>query len=183
MKTRNGVPLYITASYGDCNTVFRFPAVKILDYRKKTEELEKSDNPFAIVVLAHLRNLETKKDSQRRRHWKVELVKELYRRGFSESDVRNLFDFIDWLLALPEELENSFYHEIIEFEEKQKMRFINIAERTGMKKGKLIGEILMAQRLNKWDNYSFDDLEKKDMDELKSIFAEIENKLNISYEH
>ncbi len=63
------------------------------------------------------------------------------------------------------------------------MRFINIAERTGIKKGKLIGEILMAQRIKKWENYSSDDLEKKDMDELKSIFAEIEKKLKISYEH
>ncbi len=133
------------------------------------KELEESDNPFAIVVLTHLRNLETKKDSQRRWQWKVELVKELYRRGFSESDVRKLFDFIDWLLALPEELENSFYQEITKFEEKQKMRFVNIAER----RGELIGEILLAQRITGGQNYLRDELRKKNTDELKRIFAEI----------
>ncbi len=38
-------------------TLFRFPVVKILDYAKKWAFLERSWNPFAIVVQAHLKNI------------------------------------------------------------------------------------------------------------------------------
>jgi len=44
-----------------------------LDYRKKWNALEKSDNPFAIVVMTHLKMLETKKDKLQRLDWKIEL--------------------------------------------------------------------------------------------------------------
>jgi len=42
--------------------------VKLLDY--KLEELEKSDNPFAMVVRVHLKGLETQKSPQQRLEWK-----------------------------------------------------------------------------------------------------------------
>ncbi len=133
-----------------CNTAFRFPAVKLLDFRKKADELEKSDNPFAVVVAAHLKTMETKKDYPVRWRWKLTMTKALYRRGFSRDDVMNLFDFIDWIMFLPEDLENRFYREILEFEEERKMRFVNIAERTGMEKGMEKGvSSLIIKQLNR----------------------------------
>ncbi len=118
-----------------CNTAFRFPTVKILDFRKKMDILEKSDNPFAVVVAAHLKTMETKKDYPTRWQWKIKMAKALYRRGFIRADVLNLFRFIDWIMVLPDDLEKRFYQEILEFEEERKMRFVDIAERTGMEKG------------------------------------------------
>jgi len=47
---------------------FCFSMVKLLDY--KLEELEKSDNPFAMVVRVHLKGLETQKSPQQRLEWK-----------------------------------------------------------------------------------------------------------------
>lgn len=41
---------------------FEFSMVKLLDYRDRMAELDASRNPFAIVVKAHLRLQETKKD-------------------------------------------------------------------------------------------------------------------------
>jgi hypothetical protein len=52
--------------------------------------LEASSNPFAQMVLAHLKTRETHKDPDGRCDWKVRLVGNLYERGFSAKDVREL---------------------------------------------------------------------------------------------
>jgi len=75
-------------------------------------------------------------------------------------------------MVLPKELEDDYHQEIMEFEEERKMRYVTTAERIGMKKGKLIGEILMAQRILRLPDYSEEELEAKKLDELKSIFEE-----------
>lgn len=41
----------------------RFSAIKILDYQGREAKLEQSRNPFAIVVMAHLRLLETRRNA------------------------------------------------------------------------------------------------------------------------
>ncbi len=52
--------------YPDTSLSFRFGTVKLLDWRDagaprvRMDELESSDNPFATVVLAHLKVIETK---------------------------------------------------------------------------------------------------------------------------
>ncbi|HHC25149.1 MAG TPA: cytosolic protein, partial [Desulfobacterales bacterium] len=79
-----------------CTTRFRFLMVKILSYRRRLKFLRESDNPFAVVVLVHLRTMETKKNDQKRFRYKIELTKELYRRGFSRTDIINLYRFTDW---------------------------------------------------------------------------------------
>ncbi|MCP4104133.1 MAG: hypothetical protein GY749_01125 [Desulfobacteraceae bacterium] len=50
----------------------------------------------------------------------------------------------------------------------------------GKTEGEVIGEIMLAQRILKKSVYSREQLESKSVDELKSIFAEIEAKLNIT---
>ena len=47
----------------------------------------------------------------------------------------DLYEFIDWLLALPEALEEAFLDEIHKLEESTNMRYISNAERIGMKRG------------------------------------------------
>ena len=42
-------------NYPDCGLHFRFETVKLLDYQNRWTKLEKSDNPFATVVMAHLK--------------------------------------------------------------------------------------------------------------------------------
>src|SRR2546426_812266 len=46
-----------------CQLVFEFPLVKITDWRGFEAELSANNNPFAMVVLAQLRVLETKGDT------------------------------------------------------------------------------------------------------------------------
>jgi len=45
----------------------KFPIVKLLEYRSDAEQLETALNPFAAVVLAHLKTLETQTDPAGRR--------------------------------------------------------------------------------------------------------------------
>src|SRR5581483_3140495 len=88
-----------------------WPTVKLLDYAARAAELERSKNPFAHVVLAHLKALETRHDPRDRRAWKFRLVRGLYERGFGKEDVRQLFKVIDWLMELPRRLQADFWQE------------------------------------------------------------------------
>jgi len=114
---------------------FEFPAVKLLDYREKWDELEKSDNPFATVVMAHLKAQETRHDEEKRKRWKLYLTRRLYERGYGREDVLNLFRFIDWMMSLPEEVEEEIWQEIREYEEVEQMTYITSVERIGFKRG------------------------------------------------
>ena len=105
------------------------------EYRDRVGELEKSVNPFAVVTLTHLRFLEAYGNDDVRLFWKKVLVKSLYRRGYSREDILNLYYFIDWVIALPEEMETKFSEDIHDFEEGMNMVYVSSMERLGLKKG------------------------------------------------
>jgi hypothetical protein len=96
-------------------------------------------NPFAVVVRAQLKALETRQSPEERYTWKIRLVKGLYRRGMDPEDVRHLFRFIDWVMELPKPLEELFKGENDAFQQEKHMPFMDIYERTGMQKGLLEG--------------------------------------------
>jgi hypothetical protein len=75
-----------------------------LDYAQDWDKLQQSKNPFAVVVMAHLKAQEVQ-DVQARKQWKLTLIKQLFQSGRDRRDIENLLAFIDWLLDLPEELE------------------------------------------------------------------------------
>jgi hypothetical protein len=114
-----------------------FPPAKVLDYAGHETELEADANPFAKVVLAHLKALETRQDPEGRRAWKFRLVRGLYERGFKAEDVRQLFRLIDWLMELPPPLDDRFWEEINRYQEERTMPFVTTPERYGIKKGML----------------------------------------------
>jgi len=118
-----------------CKVGIRFPVAKVIDYAKRWDELEASDNPFATVVMAHLKTCDTRNDEESRKRWKLYLVRRLYERGYRREDVINLFHFIDWLMRLPEGMEESFLTEMHQYEEGKKMEYITSVERIGIKKG------------------------------------------------
>jgi hypothetical protein len=126
---------------------FRCSAAKLIDFRQRWEELEQSDNPFAVVVQAHLIALETRGDERGRFQRKFSLAKRLYRRGFSKQVIIGLFRFLDWVLWLPKELEAEFDDRISAYEEEHKMEYVTSIERRGIKKGIHMGnaEIVLLQ--------------------------------------
>ncbi|HUG93147.1 MAG TPA: hypothetical protein VML55_20060 [Planctomycetaceae bacterium] len=118
-----------------CELSFRYPTIKLLDYRDRLEALQADPNPFAVVVAAHLKTLETRHDSEARMSWKTLLVRSLYERGYDRQDVVQLFRFIDWLMDLPPELEQQFQTEIAEFEQETAMPYLSTMERWGIERG------------------------------------------------
>jgi hypothetical protein len=129
---------YEAARWG-FRSLTEFPIVKLLDYAGKYQELEADPNPFAVAVLAQLKALETRQSPAERRIWKVRLVKGLYARGMDPEDVRRLLRFIDWVLELPEPLEQLFRDEITAFQQEKVMRFIDLWERMAIEKALLEG--------------------------------------------
>ena len=118
-----------------CVLVFRFPMVKLIDFRTRWPELEGSGNPFAAVVMAHLRALQTRHDATRRARAKRELVAWLLSRGYAADEVRRLFRFIDWLLLLPPEADRAFLAEVRALEEEHQMPYITSVERIAREDG------------------------------------------------
>ena len=116
---------------------FEFSTVKLLDYRDRWDELESSQNPFAWVVMAHLKMQETRRDKPSRKVWKMRLVRGLHESGYNKSDILNLFKFFDWILNLPKPLETEFWQELQAYEEDRKMPYITSVERIGYDRGKL----------------------------------------------
>lgn len=122
-------------SYSGFMLNMTFPAIKLLDYQAKWADLETSRNPFAVVVMAHLKAVETRRYPKSRLRWKIEMVKGLYARGWSRANVWELFRFLDWVLTLPEHYELQFEQAVKELEETDKMRYVTSIERRAIQKG------------------------------------------------
>ncbi len=134
-------------SHFGCELRFKFPVVKLDAYRGKIQELERSVNPIALLVLAHLRTQETKKDNARRVDAKVELVVLLAERGFTEDVIRKIARVVDWLLYLPDNFKKQFQARLERLEEESQVPFVDFieereikAEQKGLQKGLQQGE-------------------------------------------
>ena len=121
-----------------CALHFRFPTRKLLDLRPRWAELEADPNPFAVVVMAHLKAQESK-DGATRKGWKLRLVRLLYQRGYAREDILELFRVLDWFLQLPADLEQAFTDELIAYEEQANMPYITSVERLGRQEGRQEG--------------------------------------------
>jgi hypothetical protein len=114
---------------------FEFPAVKLLDYRHKREELARDPNPFAIATLAFLKTVETQGNDQERYQWKKHFLLELYRRGMNRETMVALYEFIGMLMTLPPVKDVQLYEELEQTSEENQMSILAIAEQKGLEKG------------------------------------------------
>ncbi len=112
-----------------------FAVAKLRDYNDRRAELEADSNPFAMVVMAYQKARETRKDPLSRFQWKGRLIRQLYERGLEWQEVLDLFRFIDWVMRLPEELEDRFWDEHEQYETEHKMKYVTSVERIGIRKG------------------------------------------------
>ncbi|MGM3307847.1 DUF4351 domain-containing protein [Anabaena sp. WFMT] len=133
-------PNQYSYNYPDTRLNFEFGTVKLLDYQNRWAELEASDNPFATVVMAHLKTQQTSKKPQERKNWKFSLIRRLYEQGLQEKDIRNLYRFIDWVMMLPKALEAEFWQEFKQFEQERSMTYITTGERIGYERGMAEGK-------------------------------------------
>jgi hypothetical protein len=66
---------------------------------------------------------------------KLKLVKNLYALGYSGEDIRVLYEFIDYVISLPANLDREFLTEMHKYEETINMGYVTSAERIGIEKG------------------------------------------------
>ncbi len=118
-----------------CRLLFEFPVAMIESWRGREAELLASDNPFALVVLAHLRVWEAKGDAAKQYEVKRELIRLAYEQGYEREQILSLLRFIDWMIILPEDLEERLDDEIEELEEGKKMPYVTSWERRAEKRG------------------------------------------------
>src|SRR5438067_8506513 len=96
-------PTFISSTR--CRVAFDFPICKLLDLLERKDELEKSQNPAAVLVLANWAAQQTGEDARERYRWKLRLMRSAYEKGFRREDILELYRLIDWLLQLPEGME------------------------------------------------------------------------------
>jgi hypothetical protein len=123
-----------------CSHRFRFPVVKLLDYADRLEVLETDPNPFALITAAHLYTARTRHDPQARFRFKRRLVRLLYRHGWDRRRILDLFGVIDWMMRLPDALEQALWNEIQTIEGERKMAYVTSVERLAIQRGLQEGE-------------------------------------------
>ncbi len=124
---------------GGCELSLKFPMAKLLDYEAKWRTLTASTNPLAVMVMAHLKTKATGQHLQERKQWKWRLVRQLFEGGYSREEVVRLFRLIDWLMALPEELQQEFQDELRRYEEESTMPLLSRFELDAMERGRQAG--------------------------------------------
>jgi hypothetical protein len=125
-----------TFAYGcfGSRTSITFPIAKLTDYDDKKEILETKDNPFALATLAHLASRQTKNAPNARYAWKLRLFRLLLTKGWQAADIRDLIRFMDYMLTLPEELDNQLEEAVHSELGEAPMEYISSFERRAMKR-------------------------------------------------
>ena len=106
---------YVRERYGT-RVTFEFPLVKIIDYIPEEVEKKVKENVFALGVLAYLRTLETEGAYEDRYRWKREFLIRLYELGMKRETIAALFQFIEWIMKLPEEMDSQLIDEMYKIE-------------------------------------------------------------------
>jgi len=113
--------------------------------RSHWSELESSLNPFAMIVMAHLKTKATTGNPEQREVWKWSLIRGLYDRGLTREKIIKLFQIIDRMMTLPSFLQESLDFKIQQFEEQRTMPLLSNMEIRGMERGKEIGALQNAR--------------------------------------
>ena len=131
-ETKSWRPNSYQYGFGSSQLIFNFSIVKLLDYQ--WEELEQSNNIFAIVVMAHLKTKATNSNLSAREQWKWNLARLLYERGYNRKEIVDLYKVIDLMMALSEDLQLSFDQKFANYQEERKMPLVTNIERRAIEK-------------------------------------------------
>lgn len=138
-ENRHWRPDHYEREFFGCRVRLDFPVVKLLDYEARLEELEQDDNPFALVVLAHLRTLQTQTDNRMpmRKAFKKQLLHLSWQRGYRPKETGQLIRFLDWVMRLPENLEQELRQELAAEEKELMSQYVTSWERMAGKESEL----------------------------------------------
>ncbi len=144
-------PVQFNRELWHCQLSFHFPMIKLADYRQNWSSLEGTRNPFAVIVMAHLAAQETRNHPSDRFVSRMAITQRLYEKGYEKQSISDLYRFIDWVMSLPEDLEEKFENELQRYEESINMEYLSGIERRaiarGMQKGIEQGQEKMRKPL------------------------------------
>jgi hypothetical protein len=145
-------PRWRPASFGynlwGCELAFRFPTAKLLDLAADEARLERDSNPFAAVVLAHVKAQETQHNPEQRRAWKLRLIKSLLSRGLTRTDIESLFRLIDWFLHMPPAENRKILDELRESDQEGTMRHMTGFEQLWLEEGAAKGRAAVEEAID-----------------------------------
>ena len=131
----NWRPHSFSYGFAGSEVTIKFATIKLLDYQSQWSELESTLNPFAMIVMAHLKTKATTGNPAQREVWKWFLIRGLYDRGLTKERVIKLFQIIDRMMTLPNPLQQSLDSKIQQFEEQRTMPLLSNMELRGMERG------------------------------------------------
>ena len=124
-----------------CRHSLTFPVVKLTELATRVENLKGDANPFAIVTAAHLQTRQTKNDPQARYQAKRGLLHQLYIHGWDRQRILNLFSVLDWMMRLPDSLEQKLWQDVQQIEGETAMQYVTSVERLAIQRGRIEGKL------------------------------------------
>lgn len=99
--------------------MYKYNTFKILE--QDEDHLLQSNNPFALVILAGLYVIKSKKKHNLKHQYKMKLIRLLKKASIPKSKVYRLFHFIDYVIELNEVESEKFLIEVTPFLEKEEI--------------------------------------------------------------
>ncbi len=141
-------PSFRPSHYNDeiagCSIRFEFATVKLLDWQDKTDQLLQHDNPFGLLIAAQL-TAKLIKDGKNRVDNLIGYYRLAAQKKLPRELVMQLVIFLEWIVALPEDLTPYYNEQLEHLEEDNKMTYISIIERQGIEQGIGQGRISTLQ--------------------------------------
>ena len=167
--------------------LYKFPIVKLLDYWQEWEALEQDPNPFAIVVMAHLKAQRLKNRPIELKEVRLQLLKQLLGQGYSREFVVRLIQFMEGLIKLPPAQEVEYRAAARQLnEEVVKMALISVFEILAKEEGKQEGKqeglregmhvltiSLLEQRFGSLEPDLLQPLENLNIDQLQALSKQL----------
>ena len=118
-----------------CQLKLCFPIAKLIDWSHSDERLADNHNPFAFITRAHLKTRSTRDQPVQRYSQKRQLLLDLHRHAWDKRIAFDLYKILDWMMRLPDELDEALREDIKNIEESQQMRYVSSFERILMDRG------------------------------------------------
>jgi len=132
-------PAWCESNFGfeifGCRHHLHYPVAKLTDLTGDHDVLLEHPNPFALVTAAHHLTRHPRRNPESRFEAKRRLVRLLYARNWDRERILGFFAVLDWMMRLPEDLENEVWHDIEKIEGERKVKYVTSVERLAIKRG------------------------------------------------
>ncbi len=117
---------------GRTRVQFEYDTVKLLDIEQRA--LQETENPIALFVQAHLASLKYRGNYRLLADEKKRLFRGMLERGYNREQIRYLYQVVDYLMALPFDLEREVEAVVEEIKRRRRRKWIAPQERLAVER-------------------------------------------------